>query len=159
LGQGEAETVPSRRPQRRPWGALLRAPPPRLAIDSKALGGVLGRGRCRQPPFGPGAEIGFHRLSIDPSEDRVEGRRTGRLAGQAQGLRQTCPLGTPPLRHGRITPVPPQPGPPHQGQDRDQRVTLSLMPAEIRHRGQDRDERTRLGSHCWSAFIKAFWLV
>src|SRR4029434_10492498 len=69
---------------------------------------------------------------------------TGRLAGKAQGLRQTCPIVTPPLRHGRITPVPTQQGTTHQGQDRGQRVTLPLMTAEIRYLGQDLDERTRL---------------
>src|SRR5215831_5267979 len=68
-------------------------------------------------------------------------RATG---GKTQGLRQTCPIVTPPLRHCRITPVPTQQGATHQSQGRGQQVTFSLMTAEIRNLGQDLDERTRL---------------
>src|SRR5262249_38606321 len=123
-------------------------------------GGALGHERCPQQPRSPGTEMGCPLLALAPSQDRVEGGRTGRPAGNAQGVRQTCPIVTPPpLCHGRITPVPTQPGPTHQSQDCGQWVPLPWMTAEIRHCGPDLDERTRLCAHCGRSFIKAFWLV
>jgi hypothetical protein len=123
---------------------LLLAPPQRLAIDGDTLGGGLGGGRCRQQPFGPRAQLGFSRLTIAPLQDRVEGRGARRLAGKPQGVRQACAIVAPPGGHGRITPVPAHQGATHEGEDGDQRVTLSLRATEIRHLGQDLDERARL---------------
>jgi hypothetical protein len=110
-------------------------------------------------PIGPGAELGCQRLAIHPSQDRVEGHRTGRLAEKAQGLGQTCPIVAPPCRHGRITPVPTQQRTTHQGQDRGEWVALPLLAAAIRYLSQDLDARTRLCYHGWRSFRKAFWLV
>jgi hypothetical protein len=148
LGQCQTHVVRESRPQVGPRGPLLLRAPQRLAIERH--GGFVRcwvRSRPRSDALRPSSQLRFDVVAIDVPQDRVEGRRTGRVVAKAQGLRDMRALIASPCSDGTLTAVATQYGAACQGENRGEGMAFATRLAEVWHVGEDLDERTGLCYH------------
>lgn len=116
----------------------------RLTVRGWARSNILThRSRCLSEQFlGPGPELRFEPLPIEPPHDGMKGGGTGRLPGKVQGPREAHPIMPPPLGKRRITPVATPHGIAGECENGAQRVALAALLSEIRTLCHNLDQRS-----------------
>ena len=117
-----------------------------FAVESHGTRRRVGVGRRRRrwvEALDPAVDGRLERHGIEPSEDGLDGPRTGRGAPEAQSVHQVDVLIASPLGDGGIATGPAEDRTAGQGQDGGERMASSLGTSGVGDRGQIREQRGR----------------